>query len=236
MTGITARQAELARDAFLHADHDLKLAPEHFVRVQDRSKTFEIRKNDKGYEVGQVVLLREFDQAKPEGLQYSGRAVAARIGHISTFSQREGYIVFSLLDVVHVRVPGAPRPPRTLLRAEALQSLASYVEALPPQEPFVEREGGEKTLYLLPSKRFRLTEETTSSMAYGLDRDEMLGQLGVSGGEVDSRAFAESLLAALHDHLCVADLENLADVFKQAYDEAEAQRQKSLAGLDRKLD
>lgn len=41
--------------------HDLKSWPEHFRAVSDCSKTFEWRKDDRGFAVGDVLLLREWE-------------------------------------------------------------------------------------------------------------------------------------------------------------------------------
>lgn len=41
--------------------HELKIEPPYFQAVIDGRKTFEIRKNDRGYNAGDTVLLREYD-------------------------------------------------------------------------------------------------------------------------------------------------------------------------------
>ena len=54
------------------ATHDLKTWPKHFQDVWDRRKCFELRKDDRQFEVGDVVDLREYD---PDADSYSGRFV-----------------------------------------------------------------------------------------------------------------------------------------------------------------
>lgn len=51
--------------------HRLKTDPEQFSKVVDGTKPFEVRKNDRGFAVGDVLELLEFDR---ERSRYSGRA------------------------------------------------------------------------------------------------------------------------------------------------------------------
>jgi ASC-1-like (ASCH) protein len=41
--------------------HGLKTWPEHFQKVKSGEKTFEIRKNDRDFKVGDDIILFEFD-------------------------------------------------------------------------------------------------------------------------------------------------------------------------------
>lgn len=52
--------------------HELKILPEYFVVVANGTKTFEVRKDDRLFEVGDILCLREFD-----GQKYTGREVKA---------------------------------------------------------------------------------------------------------------------------------------------------------------
>lgn len=51
--------------------HDLKILPLFYEDVIQHRKTFEVRKNDRPYAVGDFLILREFTPEKG----YSGRAV-----------------------------------------------------------------------------------------------------------------------------------------------------------------
>lgn len=76
--------------------HELKTWPEYFEAVKDGSKRFEARKNDRDYQSGDAVRLREYD---PEKQEYTGRDMFRRIGYVlhgGGFGLEEGYVVFSL--------------------------------------------------------------------------------------------------------------------------------------------
>lgn len=96
--------------------HELKCWPNYFDAIARGDKTFEVRYDDRGFQRGDTVLLREFDPNSHQiiGMNgtYTGRALTARIGYVlhaiphafnGRFSQPghnlEGYVVFSLLDV-----------------------------------------------------------------------------------------------------------------------------------------
>ena len=40
--------------------HELKTWPQYFCRVADGTKTFEVRKNDRGFQQGDTVILKEW--------------------------------------------------------------------------------------------------------------------------------------------------------------------------------
>lgn len=57
-------------------EHDLKCWPPYFNDVHSGAKPFEIRKADRDYRVGDVLLLREW---RPDWRDYTGRTVRKRI-------------------------------------------------------------------------------------------------------------------------------------------------------------
>lgn len=73
--------------------HDLKSTPEHFLPVLEGLKTFEIRKNDRDFQPGDSVTLREYD---PQTNTYSGATLSGIIGYVDDYEQKEGYVVFGL--------------------------------------------------------------------------------------------------------------------------------------------
>ncbi|WP_018592603.1 ASCH/PUA domain-containing protein [Terrisporobacter glycolicus] len=75
--------------------HELKILPKYFERVIKGEKTFEIRKNDRDFQTGDEIELKEFDNIRNE---FSGRCVFGRISYIlnsGEYGLKQGYCVFS---------------------------------------------------------------------------------------------------------------------------------------------
>lgn len=105
--------------------HVLKTTAAYFAAVWSGEKTFEVRYDDRGYQRGHEVRLREFDPTIPcdacstkpgepwhvadDCQKYSGREIHAEIGHVLASTPAaskarpgfngHGYVVFSLLNV-----------------------------------------------------------------------------------------------------------------------------------------
>lgn len=56
--------------------HELKTWPKYFAAVRSGQKRFEIRRNDREFKVGDILVLREFD---PEDDAYTGQAEERQI-------------------------------------------------------------------------------------------------------------------------------------------------------------
>jgi hypothetical protein len=74
-------------------EHELKTWPIYFDRIEDGSKTFEIRRNDRGFQAGDTLRLREYNPAgdheacADENCQtkrYTGREVFRKIGFVAS--------------------------------------------------------------------------------------------------------------------------------------------------------
>jgi len=76
--------------------HSLKIIKEYFILILSGKKTFEIRKDDRGYEVGDLLRLNEWLYEKKT---YTGRHTLKQVLYISDYAQRDGYVVMSLGDV-----------------------------------------------------------------------------------------------------------------------------------------
>ena len=84
--------------------HDVKCWPDFFQPLFDGRKPFEVRKNDRSYLVGDVMLIREWDDRK--GV-YTGRQVRKRItwvhegvpgGIAPLLGLARDYVVLGLVD------------------------------------------------------------------------------------------------------------------------------------------
>ena len=56
--------------------HELKILPEYFEAVKNKSKKFEVRKNDRDFKVGDTIMLLEWNG------EYTGRFLIAQITYI----------------------------------------------------------------------------------------------------------------------------------------------------------
>lgn len=79
--------------------HKLKIDPKYFEDVRLATKTFEIRKNDRNFHVGDKLLLCEYDRDKKE---YTGNQLTATITYITDFAQKDGYIVIALNNIIYL--------------------------------------------------------------------------------------------------------------------------------------
>jgi hypothetical protein len=78
--------------------HNLKTWPEYFDAVAIGAKTFEVRKHDRDYVVGDWLRLMEYD---PETERFTGREAMRRVtyilsGHLLHIGIRRGYCVMGL--------------------------------------------------------------------------------------------------------------------------------------------
>lgn len=73
--------------------HDIKILSEYFSKVIDGSKTFEIRKNDRNYKVGDRLLMREYIN---NGDYETGGWIFATITYITNYNQKNDYVVMSI--------------------------------------------------------------------------------------------------------------------------------------------
>ena len=74
--------------------HELKLVQPYFEDVWNRVKTFELRKNDRDFKVGDSVMLREYDSINQTFLN---RYVYVTITYIlkgGIYGLEKGYCIF----------------------------------------------------------------------------------------------------------------------------------------------
>lgn len=71
----------------------LKTLPKYFTASWAGVKTFEIRKNDRDFELHDEIVLEEHD-----GENYTGREIHAFITYVTRFQQQDGYVVFSFAE------------------------------------------------------------------------------------------------------------------------------------------
>ena len=76
--------------------HELKINSDFFHLVGEGIKTFEIRKNDRNFKVGDILKLREWVKSEEYGEYYSGGFIDAEVLYITDFMQVDNYVVMSI--------------------------------------------------------------------------------------------------------------------------------------------
>ena len=75
--------------------HELKLLPQYYNDVALGIKTFELRKNDRDFQVGDELVLREWD-----GEDYTGRSLFRHVVYIyhgcNCYGLEEGYCILGM--------------------------------------------------------------------------------------------------------------------------------------------
>lgn len=73
--------------------HDLKLSNKYFDDVGRGLKTFEIRKNDRNYQVGDTIVFHKVDELG----NYEGWTTKEfKITYITDYAQQDGYVVMAI--------------------------------------------------------------------------------------------------------------------------------------------
>lgn len=79
--------------------HQLKTWPEYFQAIADGKKTFEVRKDDRGFQVNDFLHLQEWDPLKGE---YTGREIFKMVTYLLPSRDmpgiEHGYVAMSLGD------------------------------------------------------------------------------------------------------------------------------------------
>ena len=81
--------------------HDIKCWPMHYDRLIDGSKRFEVRKNDRDYQVGDKLWIREWD---PKAREYTERDIVFLISYIMSphscmAAMQSDFVILSLNEV-----------------------------------------------------------------------------------------------------------------------------------------
>lgn len=73
--------------------HELKILPEYFVAVRDGIKKFEVRKDDRPFEVGDILCLHEINCGV-----LTGRTIKAEVTYVLRHPDycKEGYCILSI--------------------------------------------------------------------------------------------------------------------------------------------
>lgn len=78
--------------------HELKILPKYFQAVWDGSKTFELRKDDRNYQRGDILVLTEWD-----GEKYTGSTIYVKVTYIlqnaENYGLKDGYVILGIREL-----------------------------------------------------------------------------------------------------------------------------------------
>lgn len=85
--------------------HSLKCWPEYFACILDGSKRFELRKNDRAFDLGHFLSLWEWC---PKAMAYTGRSIAVRVTYVMPHDWeipglKDGYVVLGIEPIRETR-------------------------------------------------------------------------------------------------------------------------------------
>ena len=77
--------------------HKLKTWPEYFPHIVSGAKTFEVRRNDRNYAIGDTLWLQEWN---PETEEYTGRSCMVKVGYVADLASLcEGFVGMSIYRI-----------------------------------------------------------------------------------------------------------------------------------------
>lgn len=81
--------------------HHIKCWPEYFESIENGIKTFELRKDDRNYKIGDTLVIRDFD---PDTATYSGKFLIRIVNYKmsdSLMGLQYGYCILGLSIPIH---------------------------------------------------------------------------------------------------------------------------------------
>ena len=102
--------------------HAVKVTPKYFNDVTGGNKTFEVRKNDRGYLVGDYLALNEYEQKAgvPDQNCYTGKSALFIIRYVLDDPAycKKGYVVLGLEPCTDMEFAGMGNLPTVLISDE----------------------------------------------------------------------------------------------------------------------
>lgn len=95
------------RENHIRHVHTLKVWPQYFKPVVEGLKRFEIRKNDRDYSVGDILVLMEYIE---NACKYTGNTIALVVTYIfngGRFGLDEDYIIMGIHPNIGYLIDGA---------------------------------------------------------------------------------------------------------------------------------
>jgi hypothetical protein len=76
-------------------EHELKILPKYFEEVWNENKTFELRKDDRDYKIGDTLRLLEFDYGTYTGRECN-RTILYCLRDAEQYGLKEGFVILAI--------------------------------------------------------------------------------------------------------------------------------------------
>lgn len=79
--------------------HELKIEPQYYEDIKIGLKTFEIRKNDREFKLGDILILNEYDSGA--GTYTGQKILIVRVTYLLNDPEycKEGYVILGIIPV-----------------------------------------------------------------------------------------------------------------------------------------
>ena len=81
--------------------HELKILPEYFDAVISGAKNFELRKDDRNYKIGDLIILKEFDGTQFTGREIKNVPITYILKDCPEYGLHKGYCILGLQSIIH---------------------------------------------------------------------------------------------------------------------------------------
>jgi|TARA_R110000823_G_scaffold314446_1_gene443618 hypothetical protein len=76
-------------------EHELKILPQYFKEVWNGNKTFELREDDRNYQVGDTLRLLEFDYGQYTGRECN-RTILYILKDVEQYGLKKGFVILAM--------------------------------------------------------------------------------------------------------------------------------------------
>ena len=76
--------------------NELKIQPKYFTEVLYKRKNFELRKDDRNYQVGDLITLREYENGAYTGREIKNLPISFILRDCQEYGLKDGYCILGL--------------------------------------------------------------------------------------------------------------------------------------------
>lgn len=80
--------------------HELKILPEYYSKVITGEKTFELRKDDRGFQEGDYIILREINNGKYTGRRTDPIRISYILRNCKDYGLQDGFCILGFVRYI----------------------------------------------------------------------------------------------------------------------------------------